>query len=112
MLDMWTDAFAVPGKHASGTGAGHFAVFPPSWQGELPGEVQRIDAPTRYVWIFGRTQTNGPADYEAAHRVQDGYTATPLSQWEREPHPKTVAIDPSHDCDDEQQISGDDEPVG
>jgi hypothetical protein len=77
MLDMGTDGFAVPGKPASGTGAGHFAVFPPSWQRELPAEVQRIDAPTRYVGIFRRAHTNGPADYETAHRVQDGYTATP-----------------------------------
>jgi hypothetical protein len=50
MPDTWTDAFAVPGKHASGTGAGHFALFPSSGQRELPAEVQRIDAPTLYVW--------------------------------------------------------------
>jgi hypothetical protein len=30
-----------------------------------------------YVWIIGRTQTNGVKDYEAVHKVQDGYKITP-----------------------------------
>ena len=79
MLDMWTDAFAIPGSRSRGTTAGHFGVAPPGWHGELPPDVVRVDAPTSYVWIFGRTETNGPADYEAVRRVQDGYRVTPLS---------------------------------
>ena len=57
----------------------------------------QINAPTPYVWIIGRTKTDGPADYEAVHKIQDGYRITPLSQWGKETVPPEVKIDPSID---------------
>jgi len=97
MIDMWTDVFACPGKRTTGTGEVRFAVVPPGWQGNLPQGVERIDAPTPYVWIIGRTQTNGTKDYEAVHKVQHGYTITSLSQWGKTPQPVTAVIDPAVD---------------
>src|SRR5262245_25654407 len=97
MLDMWTDVFAVPGKRTSGTTAANYAVVPPGWNGTLPSGIERIESPTNYVWIVGRTQTNGPKDYEAVHKVQEGYKVTPLSQWEKKTEPVSEKIDSSVD---------------
>lgn len=97
MLDMWTNVFASPGKRTSGTQKADYAVVPPHWKGKLPRGVQRIDAPGSHVWIIGRTQTNGPQDYEAVNKVQDGFQIVPLSQWGKKVKPAKVVLDPSVD---------------
>lgn len=77
-LDMWTDSFALPGTRTSGNGAGTFALVAPGWRGALPKGVSRIDAPTQWVWMIGRIQTNGPSDYSSVHAIQDGMAMAPL----------------------------------
>jgi hypothetical protein len=107
MLDMWTDVFASPGWRTTGTQAGTFIITPPGWRPDLrekfaeefklPKDTQRIDAPTPYVWIIGRTKTDGPADYDAVHQIQAGFKVTPLSEWGKTPAPIEAKIDPSVD---------------
>jgi len=97
MLDMWTDVFASPGWRTTGTQAGNFLVTPPAWTGTVPAGMARISAPTPYVWIIGRTKTDGPADYEAVHKIQAGFKITPLSEWGKPVKPVAVKIDPGID---------------
>jgi len=94
MLDMWTDVFASPGWRTTGTQAANFLITPPGWSGDTPTGMTRIDAPAPYVWIIGRTKTDGPQDYDAVHKIQAGYKITPLSQ---NYSPPTVTIDASVD---------------
>lgn len=97
MFDMWADCFAAPGKRTTGTIAGNFALVWKSWNGILPEGVMRIDAPTPTVFVLGRTYVSGLSDLDAAHKVQDGYKITPLSQWGKEPIPVNATIDPTVD---------------
>jgi hypothetical protein len=97
LLDMWTDSFAGVGKRTAGTAAGNFVVVGPNWKGDVPQGFQRVNAPTPFVWVIGRTRTDGPQDYKIVHNVQDGYKITLLSQWGKEPQRAQVKIDPSVD---------------
>ena len=116
MLDMWTDVFASPGWRTTGTKAQDFAMVPPGWRPDakrkLPRDAQRIDAPTPYVWIIGRTKTDGPQDYDAVHKIQAGLTVTPLSRWGKKQEPVAAKIDPSVDMKTPPKNQVDTMPAG
>ena len=112
MLDMWTDVFASPGWRTTGTQAGNYAVVPPGWSGSLPAGVVRIEAPTLYVWIIGRTKTDGPADYDAVHRVQAGFKVTPISRFGMAVEPVVGTVDPAVDMKTSPKIAVDTMPAG
>jgi hypothetical protein len=97
MLDMWTDVFASPGWRTTGTQAGQFLVTPPGWTGTVPAGLNHLPAPTPFVWVIGRTKTDGAADYAAVHKIQAGYTVTPLSRLGKSAEPVSVNIDPAVD---------------
>ena len=81
LLDAWTETFDLPGKRTRGTAARWFGIVGPGWKGSLPPDVEKIDAPTDLVWLLGRTQVNGVADYGEVHAIQKGFALVPLSQY-------------------------------
>jgi len=111
MLDMWTDVFASPGSRTTGTQAASFLVTPPGWTGAVPDGLIRLAAPTPYVWVIGRTKTDGPPDYDAVHKIQAGYNVTPLSRLGKSPEPVTVKIDPAVDMKTPPKLQVDTMPV-
>jgi len=121
MLDMWTDVFASPGWRTTGTQAGNFVVTPPGWRPDLrdrfidefrlPKDTQRIEAPTPFIWIIGRTKTDGPPDYDAVHKIQAGYKVTPLSEWGKTPKPVEVKIDATADMKTPPKVQVDTMPA-
>ena len=112
ILDMWTDVFACPGWRTTGTQAADYALVPPGWSGSLPAGAVRIDAPTPYVWIIGRTKTDGPNDYDAVHRVQSGYKVTPLSHFGGTAGPVVGVVDAGVDMKTPPKVQVDTMPAG
>ena len=122
MLDMWSDVFASPGWRTTGTQAQNFLVTPPGWRPDLrerfvdefklPKDTQRIEAPTPYVWIIGRTKTDGPSDYDAVHKIQAGFKVTLLSDWGKAAKALEVKIDPSIDMKTPPKVQIDTMPAG
>ena len=112
MLDMWTDVFASPGSRTTGNKAGNFLVTPPGWNGTVPEGFTRIAAPTSFVWIIGRTRTDGPGDYAAVNKIQAGYKVTPLSNWGKAPLPAAVKLDPTVDMKTPPKTQVDTMPAG
>ena len=105
LLDAWSETFDMPGKRTRGTHDQWFGIVGPEWQGALPAHVQRIVAPTNIVWLLGRTQTNGVADYDAVHAIQNGYLLMKLSQY-----PKGAQSPPPAEVPGQTQNIGRSEP--
>ncbi len=84
LFDMWSNVFASIGTRTTGTAAANFLIAGPGWQGAPPADVKQIyRAPTRFVWVNGQMQANGPQDYAAVNALQKQYRLTPLGAWGR-----------------------------
>jgi len=78
-MDAWTNVFATLGTRTTGTQGGQYLITGPRWQGPTPTGMTRLQSPTSMVWLIGRTQTQGEADYPVVHRLQDGLALRPLN---------------------------------
>lgn len=82
LFDMWSNVFASIGKRTAGAGAENYLIAGPGWDGDAPEDVGQVyRSPTRWVWVNGQMQADGPKDYAAVNALQRQYRLTPLSQW-------------------------------
>ena len=81
-----------------GNAGGQFPRHAPrlEWNA-VPAGFTQIEAPTPYVWIIGRTKTDGPPDYDAVQKSKPVTRVTPVSEWDKPPSLYEVKIDPSID---------------
>ena len=73
----------VPGYYVIAGPGQHTVPIPPG--------THRIDSDYSRVWIIGSTQVKGNNDLANVHRIQNGYTLTPLSKFGTDYHPKPPA---------------------
>ena len=75
LLDAWTNTAAVLDK------AGAYAIALPSWEGELPEGVTRVDVPTATVWTIARIVLSGNEDLPNVYAIQEHVRLLPLSAY-------------------------------
>ncbi len=76
LFDMWSNVFASIGKRTTGTGAANFLIAGPGWHGTPPAGVkQTFRSPTRFVWVNGQMQANGPQGLRGGERAAEAIQA-------------------------------------
>ena len=70
-MDAWTHVFASPGTRTSGHQGATYLLVGPQWDGQVPKGMTLLKSPTDMVWLIGRTQTNGAADFATVHELQN-----------------------------------------
>ena len=76
----WMNDFTSLGPRTTGNGSGAYAIVGPGWNGTLPSNVTKVQAPTSTVWLAMRTPQNSSAD-PAAAAFMNNVSLTPLSAW-------------------------------
>lgn len=97
MMDGWSEVFAAPGTRMTGGRGGSYLIAGPGWRGAVPSGMDLLRSPTDIVWLIGRIQTNGPADYGFVHALQDQVTLAPLGQQAGSHTPPRRSVDPAVD---------------
>lgn len=72
LMDAYSNSFAVLGTRTTGNEGGVFTLVGPEAAAEGRNIVR---SPTRHVWALARILVEGPHDFEAAQKVQLGFSA-------------------------------------
>ena len=101
-MDAWTNVFASPGTRTSGNQGGTYLLAGPEWNGQVPKGMTLLKSPTDMVWLIGRTQTNGIADFATVHELQNRLR---LTNWPQPPDSLSASTDSKRDAQPSWQVS-------
>ena len=101
-MDAWTNVFASPGTRTSGNQGGTYLLAGPEWNGQVPKGMTLLKSPTDMVWLIGRTQTNGAADFATVHELQNRLR---LTKWPQPPDSLSASTDSKRDAQAGWQVS-------
>ena len=101
-MDAWTNVFASPGTRTSGNQGGTYLLAGPEWNGQVPKGMTLLKSPTDMVWLIGRTQTNGTADFATVHELQNRLR---LTKWLQPPDSLSASTDSKRDAPPSWQVS-------
>ena len=101
-MDAWTNVFASPGTRTSGNQGGTYLLAGPEWNGQVPKGMTLLKSPTDMVWLIGRTQTNGTADFATVHELQNRLR---LTKWPQPPDSLSASTDSKRDAQAGWQVS-------
>ena len=88
LLDSWTNNFAGLGSQSHGEGEGRYFIVGPNWAGDTPEGYERVESPTEFVWIVGRTEILDGEPLQAVNDIQDQYQLRPYITRDRERTPR------------------------
>ena len=101
-MDAWTNVFASPGTRTSGNQGVTYLLAGPEWNGQVPKGMTLLKSPTDMVWLIGRTQTNGTADFATVHELQNRLR---LTKWLQPPDSLSASTDSKRDAQAGWQVS-------
>ena len=101
-MDAWTNVFASPGTRTSGNQGATYLLAGPEWNGQVPKGMTLLKSTTDMVWLIGRTQTNGTADFATVHELQNRLR---LTKWLQPPDSLSASTDSKRDAQAGWQVS-------
>ena len=101
-MDAWTNVFASPGTRTTGNQGANYLLAGPEWDGQVPKGMTLLKSPTDMVWLIGRTQTNGAADFETVHALQNRLR---LTKWPTPENSASATTDSKRDAKPDWQVS-------
>lgn len=70
-IDLFTDNFLIVSPRLSGNGLVTQMIVGPKWNGDAPGDVTLVRAPTTSAWLLGRILVDGPGELDRVRILQN-----------------------------------------